>query len=234
MSDSTVGQFPWEGAADLQIPWDAIPDHVVIDQGLATLEIVESDVRMTKANPSEGKVSKLMFVIKSKVVEPSSCAGLTYTDFFVIGMSPTEKMPDAPDDPEAKDPKTWAKSSGAQNFKKLIRAAAVTTQNSAEATLFSAKGCRWSTEMQIEKDANDVPRNRAKGYFPVGQKGARPAGVARPLMAPGVGSSRAPVVQTEAKVNCPTCNDPVPRSQYGSHVASHQAGPDVGDGDNQV
>ena len=202
---------------DTVFPFDEIPDRVAIEPGQATLEITEIKSRYSRGRPEEGKSPKKMIVAEAEVIEPQSSAGLRHTMYFVLG---TEE------DPEGCLIETLKRQSGAVEFRQLITAARVPrVANQKESDLFlRAKGCRFVTEIREEKDRmGEEIRTRNKGYYPVGHTLTSPAnggrGATSMRLTPPTQAASAPQRETIA---CPTCSEPVARSNWGEHFKSHQ------------
>lgn len=206
------------------IPFGSIPDSNILPDGVYRLKIDKLEEVMSKER--EGKVSKLMYKLTSKVVEPASHKGLFFNEFFTIG---TE------DDPEAEELNTWQTSIGGRALKRLSAKLGVPTgdEEDSDAFLNAVKGVEYLATIitktePAEKNGQPNPyagrvNNNVTAYWSLGER--------EPALADGNGKTHKaakpatkPQQQAAAPaddVSCSACKKRVPRKDLKAHVEDH-------------
>lgn len=183
------------------VPWEDIPDYAVLPHDIYTMAVQNLDV-------THSKKGTLMVAATFEVVQPTSYAGMTHREWYVLGND---------DDPEAEDPETWKRQSGARNLKRLAKATGAVLDPELETTCQNLLGQQFDvlviqeTEKGGEYDGRI--RNRIQSYYACGEQvpgslstssGRRPApaSAARPATRPAptrpVAAATRPVARPQA------------------------------------
>lgn len=142
-------------------PHDEIPDQNVWPSGIVQLEVEELEETQSKSN-------KLMFTATFKGVLPPDVENIPHFEYYVIGSD---------DDPQAQDVKTWKKSMGAQQLKKLLRALQVPLVDDLHQAIAMAKGKQaLVTTTQVTETAEGEYKGRIRcnlgRFFALGERQA--------------------------------------------------------------
>lgn len=207
------------------IPFGSIPDSNILPDGIYRLKIDKLEEVMSKER--DGKASKLMYKLTTKVVEPASHKGLFFTENFTIG---TEE------DPDAEELNTWQTSIGGRALKRLSKKLGIPTGDEEDSGSFieAVKGVEYLATIitKTEPDEKNGQPNPYKGrvnnnvtaYWSLGEREA--------ALADGNGKSHKTATAPKAKatgdkappsdeVSCSACKKRVPRTQLKAHVEEH-------------
>jgi len=149
-------------ATGYKIPWDDVPEgRPLLPNGLIKMKLEVFEEK-------ESKSRKVMIIGHFRCVEPKQVKNLPYVEFFVLG---TE------DDPQCKDPSTFAKSVGMGRLKTLLKKAQVRLDPNLSKTLRLAEGHEViaSVTTEVDDGTRDPKykgqiRNRVTAFFAVGER----------------------------------------------------------------
>jgi hypothetical protein len=193
--------------------WDpeSIPDTTHLPQNHYTLSIDALDEQTSKGG-------KLMYQGTFRVADGPEVGAPLY-EYFVVGSD---------DDPQARDPQTWAKSIGARRMKRLFKAAGVANTPDLDAMIAAAIQQRFVclvTE-DVDDGARDPKykgrlRNRLGNMYPLGSEPASngPAPAVAPRTMPPISGESG----TGGGITCGYCQVTVPRAQYLAHLDAQHA-----------
>lgn len=210
-----------------QIPLGAIPRTNVLPTKVYRLKVLSLEEVMSKGNEDEGKKSKLMYVLKTQVVEPKSHKGMPYTINFCIGNE---------DDPEAELLETWQQTYGGRNFAKFTDKVGVPfgTEEDSDTLCKQVEGAEFlctiiEQQNDGKRNANlkGKPENRETAFWSVGEK--EPGDIEEPRTTARVGrvtngSGKATKEAPSDDVTCQACppgSPRVARSSLKTHVEGH-------------
>jgi hypothetical protein len=208
------------------IPFGSIPDSNILPDNIYRLKIDKLEEVMSKER--DGKASKLMYKLTTRVVEPASHKGLFFTEFFTIG---TEE------DPEAEELNTWQTSIGGRALKRLSAKLGVPTgdEEDSDAFLAAVKGVEYLSTIitKTEPDEKNGQPNPYKGrvnnqvtaYWALGEREPGSLSEGNGKHAPKTTKTTKPQQQaapaTTDDVSCSACKKRVPRKDLKAHVEDH-------------
>ena len=208
------------------IPFGSIPDSNILPDNIYRLKIDKLEEVMSKER--EGKTSKLMYKLTSKVVEPVSHKGLFFSEFFVIG---TEE------DPEAEELATWQTSIGGRALKRLTAKLGIPTgdEEDSDAFLNAVKGVEFLATIitktePAEKNGQPNPyagrvNNNVTAYWALGEKEpgtlTEGNGHTKPKTTPKAKPQQAAPAPADDSISCSQCKKRVPRKDLRAHVEVH-------------
>ena len=188
--------------------WDNIPDSDLLDEGYYTLTLRKLEQK------NQGDAEFLVVKGQFRVEAPEKFAGQYYFETYFVGSK---------EDPTAEKAETWNRSFGVKQLKKLLIATGTPKQATDEATYEAAADRVFVGFVTKKPDKNGIVRNNISGYFPEGKAPVR--GTSRPTTTQAASGAIGvkPMVSSEAKLHCSSCDVSVPRSQWASHQSDHQA-----------
>lgn len=211
------------------IPLGSIPRTNILPTGVYRLKITSLEEVMSKENEAEQRKSKLMYVLKTQIVEPKSHKGMPYSTNFCIGNE---------DDPEAELLETWQTTFGGRNFAKFTDKVGVpfgdeedaaTLCKQVEGAEFLATIIEKQNDGKKNPNRKGQPENDVTAYWSVGEK--EPGLTDEPKTTAKVsGNGRAPVAGAQPKaapsedVTCSACppgSPKVARKGLKAHTDEH-------------
>lgn len=165
---------------------ETIPDSTVLPEG-AILFTIE-DIIEERTNEGD----RLMYNFHFRAQEPPAVASLMHFERFTIG---------SPEDPEAEDPDTWAKSIGARIMKQVLKASQVELGEDLDEVFGAAKGQNviGIVTQQVDDGSRDPKykgqiRNRVQRWYAPGEREVAlngPAAAAPTALKPKPGAAKA-------------------------------------------
>lgn len=201
---------------DFDMAVSDMPERITLDTGYYLL--VLKDIKQGTPKAEEEEKYKLHYVARFEVQEPEEEKGTSHFERFWIG-SDTDRF--------AESVITRRKSRGLNNLRKLITAAGLPTSLSFSQALAALLEQRVVAKVRVSTSDKGTFVNIDEYYNPmssqailIGTKTADgPIRTTAPI--PVMATNGFAATPGAVDINCPQCNESVPRSEYGKHAVSH-------------